>query len=150
MRKALLLFIPAIFLILFVNSKSIALTAQDKNYLQLFLRDWHLNVSQEQVHKDFNSELNFISTVHDSVIAEIKHQEIAHQFFGDVSFYYKQRKGYCYDRSVLMEKFLAYYHFPFRHVYVYFGDNNRGPGIFGIFKRKLASHALTEVKTSKG
>jgi len=102
------------------------------------------------VHKDFNSELNFISTVQDSVIAEIKHEEINHKFFGDVSFYYKNRKGYCYDRSVLMEKFFAYYHFPFRHAYVYFGDHNSAPGVFNIFKKNLPSHALTEVKTSKG
>jgi hypothetical protein len=149
-RKALFLFILSCFLLLFFNSESVQLTARDKEYLLRFQHDWHLNPSEAVVHKDFNSELNFISTVHDSIIAEIKHEEIPHTYFGDVSYYYNNRKGVCYDRSVLMEKMLSYYHFSFRHIYVYFGKGDQKPGVFAFFNKGLPSHALTEVKTSRG
>ena len=149
-RKALLISGVAIILLLIFNSQSVQTTAQDEKYIRLFLHDWHLNVSADSVHRNFNSELSFISTVHDSIIAEIKHEEIAHSSFGDVSYYYNNRKGFCYDRSVLMEKMLSYYQFPFRHIYVYFGKGEQKPGIFAFFKKGLPSHALTEVKTSRG
>jgi hypothetical protein len=149
-RKALFLFVVALFVLLCFNSKSISVTARDQKYLLKFQQDWHLDVSEADVHKDFNSELYFISLVQDSVVAEIKHQEIAHRFFGDISFYYNNRKGFCYDRAVLLEKFFTLYHFPFRNTYLFFGKDGKEAGIKSFFEKGVSSHAGLEVKTKNG
>jgi hypothetical protein len=149
-RKALSLFVLALFTLLCFNSKSITLSARDKAYLLKFQQDWHLEDSETNVHKDFNSEVNFISLVQDSVVAEIKHEEIAHRFFGEISFYYNNRKGFCYDRAVLMEKLFTLYHFPFRHSYLFFGEDEKEAGIKRFFEKGVSSHAGLEVKTQKG
>src|SRR5690242_17329645 len=120
------LIIAALFLvvltILLVNSKSIRLSQQDRLYLQRFLDDWGIKELPGEVHKSFENELHFISVIQDSALASITGEQIPHAYFGDVSYYYKKRQGICYDRAVLVEKFLLLYQFQFRHVYIYFGN----------------------------
>lgn len=149
-RKILLIFSAVFIFLLFYNSQTVRVNQQDEHYLQLFLNDWGIHETPEQVHKDFESEFSFISRIQDSVISQVKHKTISHQNFGDVAFYYSNKKGECFDRAVLLEKFFSYYHFPFRHIYVYFGRNGNQPKTFDFFKKPLSSHALTEVKTKKG
>jgi hypothetical protein len=149
-RKALFLFVISLFVVVCYNSQSIRLSDRDKEYLLKFQHDWHFTPSEADVHKDFNSELNFISLVQDSVVADVKHQEIPHRFFGDVSYYYNNRKGFCYDRAVLMEKFFTLYQFPLRHVYIYFGKDGKEAILENFFERDASSHAALEVKTKKG
>jgi hypothetical protein len=149
-RKAVFLCVLSLIVLLCYNSQSIHISDRDKEYLLNFQHDWHLNASVADVHKDFKSEINFISQLQDSVVAEIKQEEIAHRFFGDISFYYNNRKGFCYDRAVLMEKFFTLYHFTFRHTYIYFGKDGKQPGLMGFFRKDVNSHAGIEVKTKKG
>lgn len=140
----------SIFLIIVFNNQSPKISDADKKYLDAFLKEWKIEVTPEQVHQSADNELAFISRIQDSVISQIQHTEIPHQAFGDVSNYFINRKGMCYDRAVLLEKFFSYYQFPFRHIYVYFGRNGEKPSFFDFFKRRLSSHALLEVKTGKG
>jgi hypothetical protein len=149
-RKAVFLCVLSLFVLLRYNSQSINISHRDKEYLLKFQHDWHLSASETDVHKDFNTEVNFISLLQDSVVAEIKHEEIPHRFFGDISFYYNNRKGFCYDRAVMMEKFLILYHFPFRHTYIYFGKDGKEARLKDFFERGATSHAALEVKTKKG
>jgi hypothetical protein len=149
-RKALFLFVLSLFAVVCYNSQSIRLSDRDKEYLLKFQHDWHLDASEADVHKDFNSEFNFITLLQDSVVAEIKHEEIPHRFFGDISFYYNNRKGFCYDRAVLMEKFFTLYHFSFRHTYIFFGKDGKEADIKSFFEEGVNSHAGIEVKTKKG
>jgi hypothetical protein len=94
--------------------------------------------------------MNFITAAQKATISTVQHEEIELEHFGDVSFYFNQRKGFCYDRAVLMEKFFAHYGFPFRHVYLYFGEDGKSPTFFSLFNKNTTSHALLEVKTKKG
>jgi hypothetical protein len=135
--------------ILLLNSKSIRLSQQDQVYLHRFLNDWHINESPEMVHKSFGSELNFISIIQDRVLANITGEQIPHIYFGNVGYYYQKRQGICYDRAILLEKFLLLYKFRFRHVYIYFGDDKK-PSKRDFFKKGIKSHAALEVKTKKG
>ena len=137
------------FIILFFNSESIELSQQDKIYLRQFLNDWQISVIPQEVHKSFESEFNFISAIQDRVLSNVTGQQVPHAFFGNVRYYYQSRQGICYDRAVLLEKFLLLYHFPFRHVYLYFGDK-MNPSLSDFFKTNLKSHAALEVKTLKG
>lgn len=135
--------------ILLLNNKSIQLSRDDEVYLHRFLSDWHITESPEQVHKTFNHELEFISRIQDSVLIAITGEQIPHAYFGNVSYYYRNRQGICYDRAVLIEKILLLYRFRFRHVYLYFGQD-RQPSRADFFKKGIKSHASLEVKTKKG
>jgi hypothetical protein len=151
MKRLLLAFSPLLFFsILFFNSKTVEITAADRNYIRAFSNEWHLKSNADSIHRDFASELQFIKTLQDSVITNIKHQEIAHRYFGDMAFYFKKRVGFCYDRSVLMEKILSFYGFAYRHVFLYFSADTSYPSYMSFFKRGIPSHALFEVKTKKG
>lgn len=135
--------------ILLLNSKSIRLSQQDRLYLQYFLNEWQIHEKPEQIHKSFEHEFNFISIIQDSVLSNITGEQIPHAYFGNVSYYYKNRQGICYDRAVLIEKILLLYDFEFRHVYIYFGKNKK-PSRTDFFKKALKSHAALEVKTKRG
>lgn len=137
-------------ILLLLNSKSIKISSQDKFYIQQFLSDWHYTKAPEYVHRSFETELNFISLVQDSVLSNITGEQIPHVYFGNVSYYYKKRQGICYDRAVLIEKILSTYNFKFRHVYIFFGKETQKPAVTDFFKNYIISHAALEVKTKKG
>ncbi|MEI8103006.1 MAG: transglutaminase domain-containing protein [Chlorobium sp.] len=60
-----------------------------------------------------------------------------------------RREGLCFDRSRTTDKALRYLGFPSRHVYLLFREKERGFWSSLIHYRH-PSHAITEVKTSKG
>jgi hypothetical protein len=131
------------------NSKSIYLTKEDRTYIQLFLNEWQLHTSPSKVHKNFQTELQLISRIQDCVLSDITGEQIPHAYFGNVRWYFENRQGICYDRAVLLEKLLLLYGFPFRHVYIYFGER-KPPEFKDFFKKHITSHAALEVKTKKG
>jgi hypothetical protein len=135
--------------VFFLNSKSINISKEDDIYLQKFLHDWQIHTTPKEVHRSFETELTFISLIQDSVLSNITGEQIPHAYFGNVRWYYENRQGICYDRAVLLEKILLFYHFPFRHVYIYFGEN-KTPEFTDFFKKHITSHAALEVKTKKG
>lgn len=151
MKRLFLAISPLLFFsILFFNSKSISVSATDRNYIHAFANEWRLTSNKDSIHKDFNSEVQFIKTLQDSVITNVKHKEIAHRYFGDMAFYFQRRQGFCYDRAALMEKILSFYGFAYRHAFLYFSADSSAPSQIGFFKRGIPSHALFEVKTKKG
>ncbi|MFL5787012.1 MAG: transglutaminase domain-containing protein, partial [Flavisolibacter sp.] len=137
-------------LFIFINRKPL-ITDQDRIYIDKFLAEWKINLSAEQVHADFNSESAFIQKLVTSVVSTINHKEIQNSNFGNIKYYYENRLGFCYDRAILMEKIFRYYHFNFRHVFVYYlKDPNAKPGVLDFFRKSTLSHAITEVETKKG
>lgn len=131
-------------------SKKPELSSEDIVYIKDFLKDWNISTSPSEVHKSFECEIAFISRIQDSILAEVHHQTVEQSAFGNVGFYYKNRKGECYDRAVLLEKFFLYFNFDFRHIFVYYLNNNKDVAFADFFKKGTGSHALTEVKTSRG
>lgn len=136
-------------IVILLNSKSIELSKEDRVYLHRFLNDWHINEISPDVHKNFETELAFISRIQDSILSNITGEQIPHVYFGNVRYYYQKKQGICYDRAVLMEKILLLYHFKFRHVYIYFG-NGAKPAVTDFLRKNITSHAALEVKTKKG
>jgi hypothetical protein len=143
------LFIFTCLTFLLLNSKSVEISRQDKIYLHRFLNDWNIHHSENQVHQNLETELNFISLIQDRVLTNITGEQIPHAYFGNVRFYYEKKQGICYDRAVLLEKILLLYNFSFRHVYIYF-RGRQSPTATDFFKRNITSHAALEVKTKKG
>jgi len=58
------------------------------------------------------------------------------------------RHGLCYDRSRTLDKAFIYLGFESRHVYLLFKADRSFLG--ALFQRGQPSHAVTEVKTSRG
>ncbi len=57
-------------------------------------------------------------------------------------------KGLCYDRSRTFDKAFHFVGLPSRHVYLLYQENRSFLG--ALFHHGQSSHAVTEVKTSKG
>jgi hypothetical protein len=57
-------------------------------------------------------------------------------------------QGLCFDRSRTFDKAFHYVGFESRHVYILYRENR--PFWRAVFRYGQASHAVTEVKTSKG
>lgn len=145
-----LFLLTAFFLIIVLNSKSVERTGEDIQFIQAFSTEWKINTDQDSIHASFDNEIAFISQLQDCVLKEIAHVEIPHKYFGNMRYYHTNRKGFCYDRAVLMEKFLQHYGFDFRHLYLYFDPKGGYPPVTRFFQRGIPSHALFEVKTQKG
>lgn len=65
----------------------------------------------------------------------------------------KAKSGLCYDRSRTLDKALQWLGFKTRHVYILFADSGDTTGVHHFFVHALSrssSHAVTEVKTSRG
>ena len=60
-----------------------------------------------------------------------------------------RREGLCFDRSRTTDKACEYLGLPARHVYLLFRDGDRGFWR-SLFTYRQPSHAVTEVKTSRG
>jgi hypothetical protein len=136
--------------ILVFNSQSVVNSKEDKQYIQAFSAEWKLQQNPDSIHADFENEIAFIRQLQESAVRSIQQVEIPHQYFGNLKFYYTNRKGFCYDRAVMMEKFFLYYGFPFRHLYLFYDPSGNYPSAANFFKRNTPSHALLEVKTKKG
>lgn len=65
----------------------------------------------------------------------------------------KARSGMCYDRARTLDKALTWLGFEARHIYILFADPQNGTGAWSFTRHALSrstSHAVTEVKTSRG
>lgn len=150
------LFRTSIFIILFLLLTAFLfnsypnVTKEDKQYINIFLKEWNISSSPADVHQRFESEYAFISRVQDSVVNSISHSFVSTDKIGSVKKYYELRQGFCYDRAVMLEKFFIYFGFKVRHVFVYFNLDNTLPDRSDFFSKGLRSHAMVEVKTKRG
>jgi hypothetical protein len=65
----------------------------------------------------------------------------------------KTKSGLCYDRARSLDKAYTWIGFESRHVYIMFADKHSGTGAWPFIRQALSfsySHAVTEVKTSRG
>jgi hypothetical protein len=67
---------------------------------------------------------------------------------------FKHNTGLCYDRSRTYDKVFSWLGFETRHIYILYTNHpltgDAIPFIRALFTRGIDSHAVTEVKTSKG
>lgn len=149
--KRLSIYLLLFFLfLLFAFNASLRISKEDKQFIQAFLTDWKLDLTPEQIHQSQETELAYISAIQDSVISKIRHDSISFDSVGIVGCYYRGRRGQCFDRAILLEKFFSNAGFKIRHIYTYFNERTTNVRNLDIFKKGLTSHALLEVKTRKG
>lgn len=149
LRISILLILLLVFLFFTFNASPV-LSGEDEVYLKAFIKEWNLPRSCDSCHRDFDHEVDFISRVQDSVIGDIRHEQVPFCNTGVVKFYYENRKGFCFDRAILLELFYKYYGFKVRHAFVYYHTDSSRTNDLDFLERKIYSHAMLEVKTSKG
>src|ERR1051325_5886151 len=106
--KGLLFSFVLVIAILIFNSVSVVNSKEDKQYIEAFSTEWELPKNADSIHASFESEVAFIRQMQECAMKTIQQIEIPHQYFGNLKYYYTNRKGFCYDRAVLMEKFFLY------------------------------------------
>ena len=79
------------------------------------------------------------------VISEIKH-DFNPSFPIDVTKIIQDNKGFCYDRSLILQKIFIYNNIPIRPVFLYFGDKSNEVSILNILDSNLNSHNVFEFK----
>jgi hypothetical protein len=125
-------------------------TKTDETYIKSFMEEWDIIPRKVTEFKSFEEEVAFISAVQTKVVATLKHKIIPYEEVGNVEYYFKNRSGECYDRALLMEKIFSYYGFEFRHAFVYYGNQRNDPSFLNLFNKATKSHALLEIRSSKG
>lgn len=153
MRRGLLILLTFLLigcLLLFGFSSYPRPNEEDQKYIGKFMDEWKITRNLDSIHANFDAEVQFISQVQDSLIQSIISTPYPNELVGNVFSYYKNRKGICYDRAILLEKILTTSGFSFRHLYVFFRTDSTSTTKLDFFKKGLYSHALLEVKTQKG
>ena len=79
------------------------------------------------------------------VISEIKH-DFNPSFPIDVTKIIQDNKGFCYDRSLILQKIFIYNNIPIRPVFLYYGDKSNEVSILNILDSNLNSHNVFEFK----
>ncbi|MEN9349454.1 MAG: hypothetical protein RL372_432 [Bacteroidota bacterium] len=76
------------------------------------------------------------------IIDNIKHEELKEKNINVLKII-QLKKGLCYDRSLLMQKYFLLNHFSLRPVYLFFGEHTSA---FDFLCPKIKSHSLFEIK----
>ena len=134
----------------FTFNASPSMSRQDEVYIKAFIHDWKMADVCDSCHRNFQTEINFISTIQDSVVGNIRHEQVSFSKAGDVKFYYENRKGFCFDRALLLELFYKYYGFKVRHAFIYYHTDSTATGNLDFLDPKIYSHAMLEIKTVRG
>lgn len=134
-------------LVLYMHNVSVVPTTADRKYAKLLLAEYNVLPPKEQ--SDFNEELRFIRDVQRIVLTHAPGWKgIPLSQEREVQNLYNLKHGLCFDRSRAIEMILAVYGFEVRHVSVF--AKVGGDGRLGTLLKSGPSHALSEVKTTKG
>ncbi len=99
--------------------------------------------------RSYEEELQVIMQVQLQVLSRAPHEIAIPDFESrEPADLFRRGSGFCYDRSRTLDKVYSYLGFKARHVYILYRENL--PFIRAIFNPKQSSHAVTEVKTSRG
>ena len=148
--KIALVFLASLVLVAFAFNGYPTVTKTDRAYIDSFLTEWKIPADSDSIHASFDTEVAFVSRVQDSIVKNFKGAFNPNEKVGQVSFYFQNRAGVCYDKALLMEKIFLEYGFQIRHMYIYFREDNLAIERTDFFKKGLTSHAMLEVKTRKG
>lgn len=131
--------------LLFVTNVSTSLTAKDIEALEGEV----LNLDSLPRPQSYEDEIRLIRTVQKRVFAKAPFGTGIPEFEprepGDLL---KHGRGLCFDRSRTLDKAFTYLGFKARHVFLLY---RKDMSLFSTFLRRgHPSHAVTEVKTSRG
>lgn len=105
--------------------------------------------SARQRPTSFREEVELIRSVQEKILSIAPHKgEIPEFSTREIKDLVLRRSGFCYDRSRAIDKTLRYLGFETRHVYLLYRTNKYF--LHALLTYGQPSHAVTEVRTSKG
>jgi hypothetical protein len=129
--------------LLIINNVSNTLTEEDKAVFKA------LGYTKPSKPLSFEEEISLIKEVQFDVLKRAPLGEgIPENQSREPADLMKAKQGLCYDRSRTFDKVFQYLGFETRHVYLLYKQNK--PFYSAIFHYGQQSHAVTEVKTTKG
>ncbi|MDR5903031.1 transglutaminase domain-containing protein [Halomonas icarae] len=98
----------------------------------------------------FEDQVAFIRRVQDAVLGEVPvNAGIPHGQPREPDDLLARGMGLCFDRSRFIEKALRHHGFETRHIAIY-STEETGSALVSLLTPQISSHAVTEVKTSRG
>ncbi|HET7848101.1 MAG TPA: transglutaminase domain-containing protein [Pseudolabrys sp.] len=133
------------------NNVSNAVTDDDVLFANHFLQDaGYADLVADQPAKTFRRQVQTILAVQNAVLLRAAGDDaIALDHTREPKDLYALRSGQCFDRSRTIEKILRRLGYATRHAAVY-STRTTGSDILALLTPEIASHAVTEVKTSRG
>jgi hypothetical protein len=134
----------------FLTNVSTELTDSD---IAVFRTVLHLDNSQDSM--SYAQELHLINKIQNLVLREAYgNAPIPEYSSREPEDLFKSRSGLCFDRSRTLDKIFKWYGFETRHIFILY-DNHPETGETlsfwsAFFTHGIDSHAVTEVKTSRG
>jgi len=135
-----------LFLVLFLSRVDNSITNEDKEYIKSItgLEKKSANLLS------YSEQLELIKLIQKSVlIVAAPSIGIEKRNTREPKDLFLHKAGLCFDRSRVIEKILRYYGFKTRHISIY-STKKTGSILKSLITPGIDSHALSEVKTSKG
>ena len=82
--------------------------------------------------------------IQNKLIGNIKQEQISDSYVSLDSIF-KYRKGFCYDRSLILQKLCVYNGYQVRPVFLYFRTDSTQASLFDLVKRGIPTHNIFEV-----
>lgn len=83
--------------------------------------------------------------IQNKLVANIKQEQISDQYISLDSIF-KYKKGFCYDRSMVLQKICLYNNLEVRPVFLYFKKDSTKASISDLLKPGIPTHNIFEVK----
>ncbi len=83
--------------------------------------------------------------IQNKLVGYIKQEQISDSYVSLDSIF-KYRKGFCYDRSLVLQKLCIYNGYQVRPVFLYFRIDSTQASIFDLVKKGIPTHNIFEVK----
>ena len=124
---------------------------QVTNEDEAFIKDYFINLDEVNPYaSSYIEQLNLIKSIQHSVfVVASTDGGIDKKSTREPKDLYLNKAGLCFDRSRVIEKILRYYGFKTRHISIYSTEVTKSV-LRSLITPGIKSHALTEVKTSKG
>lgn len=130
------------------NEVSKKITNDDRFYTEKIMNSVRLDTFNI---KNYRDEINLLKYVQQRVLQVApKNKGIPLSRNREPKDLYLRKEGLCYDRSRVMEKILMQFGFETRHVAIYSEKDDNNEILPAYFQRGSLSHAISEVKTTRG
>ena len=143
----------SLFLVLAIYNVRTDITVEDKIYIRRILQDAGTRADIPGARKDFSAEINTILAIQNSAFVTAPETSLLPKDQPrEPKDLYHAKTAYCSDRARYIDKALRLYGFETRYASLY--QKMPGKNFFQIMLTRThdgtQSHALVEVKTSKG
>jgi len=135
-----------VLVVLWIHAVPVSVTEEDRTAADSLLKD--LPAANEE--STYDDQISFIAAVQDAVLKVAPvNKGIPFGESREPSDLIEAKQGLCFDRSRAIEKLLRSRGFEARHVFV-LSKKDSPSALKSFFTPGVKSHAVTEVKTSRG